>query len=132
MVGGERVPDSLQKGPHQPLREGAVGPSGAVGIEPARQQIEADEEHLLRSEVASAVERFLVGARLRHIGFGPLAHVVFAESLLETVSPARVDCRIEHVRAGRDDLRQPRRRAENVAEQFAQVRVRTQDRQEFD
>ncbi len=73
MIGGEGVFDKLKHRRDKGLRKRAVGPPRPVRIEPARQEIEADEELLLGGEVARPVQRVLVALRLRHVGFGARA-----------------------------------------------------------
>ena len=128
----KRVSDSRQQWPDEPLSQRAIGASCAVGIEPARQEIEADEEHLLGGEIARAVEGVLVTVRLGDIGLDALLHRALIQAFVEILHPAGIDCGVEDVRTRRDHPREPRRAAEHVAEQLAQARVRAQDRHELD
>ena len=132
MLRGEVLDDPLEQRLGQPLRERAIGAARAVGIEAAREQVEADVKHLLGGEVARAVERVLEALPLRHKRLDPRAHRLVAEARVEIEAARRIDRGVEHMRPSRDHFRQPRGAAEHVAEQFAQGSIRAQDRHELD
>ena len=132
MVVREGGGDPCQQRVEQRLRQRAVGLAGAFGIERAGQQPDADQEHFLGGEVAGAVERVFDAFRRRQEGVDSRRHPRFVEAFADRRDAARVDRRVEHVRPLRDDLGEPRRAAEEVAEQFAHRRVGAQDRQQLD
>ena len=108
VFGDKPVGHARQQRSDQALRERAVSAAGAVGIEPARQEIEADEEHFLGGEIARAVERILVTVRLGDIGLDALAHRAFLQALVEILHPPGIDRGVENMRARRDHLREAR------------------------
>ena len=89
-------------------------------------------KHLLGGEVARPVQSVLEAAPLRDKRLDPCAHRLVVETQVEVEAARRIDRSVQHMRPGRDHLREPRGAAEHVAEQFAQRAVRTQDRQELD
>ena len=89
-------------------------------------------KHLLGGEVARPVQSILEALPLGHKSLDSRTHRLVGEAQVEVEGTGRIDGGIEHVRPGRDHLRQPRSAAEYIAEQLAQRCVRAQDRQELD
>ena len=132
MLGCEGLDHALEQRGDQPLRQRAIGAARTVGVEAPRQEIEPDMKRLLGGEVARPVQSVLEALPLGHERLDPRAHRLVVEAIVEVEAARRIDRSVEHVRPGRDHLRQPRGAAEHVAEQLAQRCVRAQDRQELD
>ena len=76
----KRLNHALEQRCDQTLRQRAIGAPGPVGVEAARQQVEADMKHLLRSEIARPVQGLLEGLRLRHKRLDPGGHGLVVET----------------------------------------------------
>ena len=86
----------------------------------------ADQEHMLLAEQADGVERRLVAGRV----FQHAAELRFEPRLVgQRAEEARIDQRIDEVRMVRQDVGQPRRRAEDERDEADQVRILPQQRQ---
>ena len=119
VLGCKGLDHPLEQRGDQPLRQRAIGAPGPVGVEASRQQIEADMKHLLGGEVARPVQSVLDALPLGHERLDPRAHRLVVEAQVEVEAARRIDRCVEHVRPGRDHLRQPRGAAQHVAEQLA-------------